>query len=54
MSSKTIYYVYTIKNSINSKVYYGKTNNPDARWKQHLSRMNSKEYNSAIYSAMKS
>jgi group I intron endonuclease len=32
-----MYYVYMIKNKINSKVYIGKTNDLEERWNKHLS-----------------
>ena len=46
------YYVYTISNINNDKLYVGVTNDPKRRWREHLYK-SEKESVSKIYSAMK-
>ena len=48
--------IYKITNLINNKVYIGKTNNSDRRWKDHQRLAfteNHKEYNKILYQAMR-
>lgn len=48
--------IYKITNSINGKIYIGKTNNSSRRWKDHQRLAfaeGHKEYNKALYQAMR-
>ena len=44
-------YIYTITNNLNGKVYVGKSNDPEVRWRQHIYR--SKNYNFPLYRAIR-
>ena len=50
-------YIYVIENTINEKVYVGKTNNPDRRWNDHkaaaLINENGKSSQTKIHRAMR-
>jgi group I intron endonuclease len=48
----THYYVYTISNTNNEKIYIGVTNNPTRRWREHLYKSD-KVGISKLYAAMK-
>ena len=45
-----MYYLYTIRNKLNNKIYVGKTNDPDRRWMVHksVSRGNPETYGSGF------
>lgn len=46
--------IYKITNTINNKVYIGKTcRNLQDRWREHKNRVNNKKYNSYLYNAMR-
>lgn len=44
-------YIYRISNSVNAKVYIGKTNNPVRRWREH--KLDSISSGSKLYRAMR-
>lgn len=48
-----MYYLYSIKNAVNGKVYAGITNNPRHRWHTHAYGVRSNKNKSALYSAMR-
>lgn len=46
-----LHYIYKITNTINEKIYVGKSKNPKVRWRQHKSH--SKKRNTKLYYAMR-
>ena len=48
--------IYKITNLINNKIYIGKTNDSNRRWKDHQRlafTINNKEYGKTLYKAMR-
>jgi group I intron endonuclease len=45
------HYIYKITNTLNKKIYVGKTKNPKVRWRQH--KCHSKKRNTKLYYAMR-